>query len=400
VLRGPSLILVTAAIQLPFLQTHPLETPPELSALQSSGAIHRIRTQVGDEAWLVTGYPEVRRLMDAELLGRSHRDPENAPRSRTSALFGGPIGDFDTEDADHSRMRKLLQPHFSPKHMRTLQPKVESQCAELLDDMERHGPPADLLTSLAQPLPVLVICDLLGVPYADRDSFRLWVDDAAFGLDDATSEAGLAALVGYGMELVAHKRGHPHDDVISRLCDEPDLADAEIAMLAMQLLFAGHETTMMQIWLDSILLLTNPDQWQMLLDNPDLIPKAIEELVRTGMPGGVGVPRYAREDIDVDGVTIRAGDLVLLDPGSANHDPAVFPDPYRLDFNRTGTQHVGFGYGLRYCVGAALARMELKIVFSQLIPRFPGMRLDADPATLTAGFHSLSHGLVPLPVSW
>jgi cytochrome P450 len=391
---------MTTSVQLPFLQTHPLVPPPELTALQSTGAIHRIHTEVGDEAWLVTGYPQVRRLMDAELLGRSHRDPANAPRSRTSVLFGGPIGDFDTEQADHSRMRKLLQPHFSPKHMRTLQPKVERQCAALLDAMQQQGPPADLLTALAQPLPVLVICDLLGVPYADRDSFRRWVDDAAFSPDDAVSQAGLAALLGYGMELVVHKRQHPDDDVISRLCDEPDLTDPEIAMLAMQLLFAGHETTMMQIWLDAILLLTNRDQWQLLRDEPDLIPKAVEELIRTGMPGGVGVPRYAREDIDVDGVMIRAGDLVLLDPGSANHDPAVFPDLYRLDLHRTGSSHVGFGYGLHYCVGAALARMELNIVFSQLIPRFPTMRLDVDPATLTAGFHSLSHGLVALPVAW
>jgi cytochrome P450 len=391
---------VTASVQLPFVQTHPLKPPPELCALQSSGAIHRIRTEVGDEAWLVTGYPQVRRLMDVELLGRSHRDPANAPRSRTSALFGGPIGDFETEAGDHTRMRRLLQPHFSPRHMRSLQPKVEALCTGLLDDMEQSGPPADLLASLARPLPVLVICDLLGVPYTDRDRFQLWVDDAAFSTDDASSEAGLMALLGYGMELVAHKRIHPEDDVISRLCDEPDLADAEIAMLAMQLLFAGHETTLMQIWLGSILLLTNPDQWRLLLDDPDLIPKAVEELIRTGMPGGVGVPRYARDDIDIDGVTIKAGDLVLLDPGSANHDPTVFPDPNRLDIHRTGTSHVGFGYGLHYCVGAALARMELNTVFSQLIPRFADMRLGVEPSTLTAGFHSLSHGLVPLPVTW
>jgi cytochrome P450 len=390
---------VTTSVQLPLPQPHPLEPPPELCALQAIGPIHRIRTEVGDDAWLVTGYPEVRRLMDAELLGRAHRDPANAPRSRTSAIFGGPVGEFDTEVADHARMRHLLQPHFSPKHMRTLEPKVARLCTELLDDLEQLGPPADLLTNLARPLPVLVICDLLGVPYGDRNRFQLWVDDAAFGPDDAVSEAGLGALLEYGLELVAHKRQHPDDDVISRLCDEPELADADIAWLAMMLLFAGHETTMLQIWLDSVLLLSNPDQWQMLLENPELIPKAVEELLRTGMPGGIGVPRYARADIDVDGVTIQAGDLVLLDPGAANHDPAVFPDPYRLDINRVGTSHVGFGYGLHYCVGAALARMELKTVFAQLIPRFPQMRLSSEP-TLASGFHSLSHGLVALPVSW
>ncbi len=391
---------MTAAAQLPFRQDHPLRSSQELSTLQAEGPIHKVRTPVGDEAWLVTGYTQVRRLMDDENLGRTHRDPANAPRSRTSALFGGPIGDFDTELADHARMRQLLQPHFSPRHMRELQPKIEKLCSALLDDMEREGPPADLHAGLAQPFPVLVICDLLGVPYTDRDRFRIWVEAAAFSPDDTASMDGLAALLEYGLELVGAKRDDPGDDVISRLCDEPELSDLEVATLGMQLLFAGHETTVMQIWLQALLLLSHRDQWQTLLARPDLIPKAVEELLRAGMPGGIGGPRYAREDIDVDGVTIKAGDLVLLDPGSANHDPVAFPDPYRIDLARSGAAHVGFGYGLRYCVGAALARMELKIVFSQLIPRFPDMRLCADVSTMTAGFHSLSHGLVALPVTW
>ncbi|KDE97758.1 cytochrome P450 [Mycolicibacterium aromaticivorans JS19b1 = JCM 16368] len=391
---------MTVTAQLPFRQSHPLRSPDDLLALQGTGPIHRVLTSVGDEAWLVTGYSLVRSLMDNELLGRTHRDPANAPRSRTSALFGGPIGDFDSEPADHARMRRLLQPHFGPRHMRTLQPKVEGLCAALLDDMHRHGPPADLLTSLTQPLPILVICDLLGVPYADRDRFRLWVDDAAFSPDDDVSLKGLESLLGYGMELVGAKRANPDDDVISRLCDEPDLADFEIATLAMQLLFAGHETTVTQIWVGCLLLLSNPDQWQTLLHNPNLIPKAVEEVLRAGMTGGVGVPRYARGDIDADGVTIREGDLVLLDPGAANHDPEFFADPDRVDLNRSGAAHVGFGYGLHYCLGAALARLELKIVYSQLIPNFPTLQLCTDPATMTAGFHSLSHGLVELPVTW
>lgn len=391
---------MAATAQLPFRQLHPLRSSDELLALQSEGPIHKVLTPVGDEAWLVTGYAEVRRLMDDKNLGRTHRDPANAPRSRASALFGGPIGDFDTELPDHTRMRQLLQPHFSPRHMRELQPKIEKLCAALLDDMERQGPPADLHASLAQRFPVLVICDLLGVPYTDRERFRIWVEEAAFSPDDTASVNGLAALLEYGLELVAVKRREPDDDVISRLCEEPDLSDLEVATLGMQLLFAGHETTVMQIWLQSLLLLTHHDLWQALLASPQLIPKAVEELLRAGMPGGIGVPRYARADIDVDGVTIRAGDLVLLDPGSANHDPSAFPDPYRIDLARTGSAHVGFGYGMRYCVGAALARMELNTVFTQLIPRFPNLRLCADVSTMTAGFHSLSHGLVPLPVTW
>ena len=216
---------MTAAAQLPFRQDHPLRSSQELCSLQAEGPIHKVLTPVGDQAWLVTGYAQVRRLMDDENLGRTHREPANAPRSRTSALFGGPIGDFDTELADHARMRQLLQPHFSPRHMRELQPKVEKLCAAMLDDMEQQGPPADLHASLAQPFPVLVICDLLGVPYSDRDRFRIWVEAAAFSPDDTASMDGLAALLEYGLELVAVKRAEAGDDVISRLCDEPDLTD-------------------------------------------------------------------------------------------------------------------------------------------------------------------------------
>jgi len=388
------------AARLPFTQTHPLQAPSELAALQDRGPIHRVYTPVGDPAWLVTGYAQVRELMDDDRLGRSHRTPETAPRSRASVLFGGPMGDFDAEPAGHMRMRALLQPHFSPKHLRTLQTRVEALTAGLLDELERHGPPADLHAKLALPLPVLVICELLGVPYSDRERFRVWVDQAAFATDPLESGRGLTELVNYGIELVVHKRSHPGDDVISRLCDEQDLADAEIAVLAMGLLFAGYETTVVQIWVQAVQLLTDPAQWQALQDDASLIPKAIEELLRASILGGVGIPRYARDAIEVGGVTIGAGDLVLLDPGSANHDPSVFPEPNRVDFRRAGTSHLSFGYGGRYCLGAPLARMELNAVFSQLVPRFPAMKLTVDAATLRINTDALGSGLVELPVTW
>ena len=147
-------------------------------------------------------------------------------------------------------------------------------------------------------------------------------------------------------------------------------------------------------------MLTTSGLWQTLLDSPALVPNAVEELLRGAAPGGVGIPRYARDDIDIDGVIIRAGDLVLLDAGAANHDPAAFPDSDRIDIGRRGAAHVSFGYGSRYCVGAALARMELRTVFAQLIPRFPSMRLTVDPPTLRVRLYELAAGLVALPVSW
>jgi cytochrome P450 len=268
--------------------------------------------------------------------------------------------------------------------------------------LEERGPPADLHAKLAQPLPILVVCELLGVPQDDRDQFRAWTQDAGNVRDHARSEHGLAELFQYGLKLVEHKRTHPEDDVISRLCAIEDVCDWEAAAMSMALLFAGHETTVVQIGLGALMLLTTPDQWRALLDSPALIPNAVEELMRaTASGGGVGgLPRYARTDFEMDGVAIRSGDLVVLDIGSANHDPAVFTAPERVDITRKEAAHLGFGYGRHYCIGAPLARIELKTVFTQLIPRFPSLHLAVDPATLTVRGDVLIGALVELPVSW
>lgn len=368
----------------------------------TSTQLRRIRTSVGQEAWLVTDYAQVRRLLDDDRLGRSHPRPNTAARTGESALFGGPLGDFDTEAADHARMRTLLQPHFSPKHLRALAPRVEALTTGLLNELAENGPPADLHARLALPLPILVICELLGVPYADRDQFRAWAEDAGNVRDHARSERGLAELFSYGSTLVERKRAHPGEDVISRLCAIDGVSDDEAATMSMSLLFAGHETTVVQIGLGALLLLTNRTQWQALLDNAALIPNAVEELVRTATTGGGvgGVPRYARTDFEIDGVTIHVGDLVLLDIASANHDPVVFASPGRLDVARRDAPHLAFGFGARYCIGAPLARIELKTVFAQLIPRFPSMHLTVDSATLPTRRDVLAGGLVELPVSW
>ena len=393
---------MTTSAQLPFRQMHPLELAPQLRALRSRGAIHRVRTPLNNEAWLVTGYAEVRRLLDDDRLGRAHPEPDTAARIGESALFGGPLGNFETEEDDHARMRSLLQPHFSPRHLQTLVPRVEALTSELLDELARDGPPADLHAKLALPLPILVICELLGVPDHDRGLFRKWTQDAANVRDHARSEHGLGELFGYSMKLVEHKRTHPDDDVISRLCATAGVSDVEAAKLAMALLFAGHETTVVAIGFGALLLLTSPDQWRALLDNPALIPNAVEKLLRAATFGGGvgGIPRYARTDFEIDGIPIHVGDLVLLDIGSANHDPAVFGDPDSLDLTHREAGHLTFGYGARYCIGAPLARIELKAVFSQLIARFPSMHLTVDLATLTVRSDVLAGGLVKLPVSW
>lgn len=386
--------------QLPFEQTDPLQPATRLRELQSQGTVHRVLTAVGDEAWLVTGHAQVRQLLDDDRLGRAHPAPETAARTGESALFGGPLGNFATEAADHARMRSLLQPHFSPKHLRALRPRVESLTARLLDELTEQGPPADLHAAVAVPLPILVICELLGVPYEDREQFRAWTADAAHIRDRARSERGLAELFGYGLRLVARKRAAPGDDVISRLCATEGVSDDEAAGLSMALLFAGHETTVVQIGLGALLLLTHPDQWQALVDDPGLVPNAVEEILRAPGKGGGGIPRYARTDLEIDGVTVRAGELVLLDNGAANHDTAVFTAPDRVDITRSATAHLTFGHGARYCLGAPLARIELQAVLAQLVIRLPALRLAVGVEELTMRRDTLTGGLAALPVRW
>ncbi|WP_433348649.1 cytochrome P450 [Microtetraspora malaysiensis] len=393
---------MSAPAQLPFEQPHPMRPAPLLRELQARSPIHAIRTAVGDPAWLVTGYEEVRQLLDDDRLGRAHREPERASRTGKSAMFGGPLGDFDTEQADHHRMRSLLQPHFSPKRMRALRSRVETLTSNLLDELDAAGPPADLHAALALPLPIAVICELLGVPFADRGQFRQWTQSAADITDRARSEQGLAELFGYGQRLVARKRaeGDPDADVISRLAATEGVSDDEAAAMGMFLLFAGHETTVTAIGMGTLWLLATPGQWQALVDDPSRIDAAVEEILRAPRLGGGGIPRYARTDLEVAGVHIRAGDLVLLDTGAANHDQAVFADPDRFDLTRPAVPHLTFGHGARYCVGAPLARIELQTVFAQLAARFPTLKLGCSVEELTFNANVLTGGLTALPVTW
>ncbi|MCP2344566.1 cytochrome P450 [Nonomuraea roseoviolacea] len=362
--------------------------------------MERVRTAVGDEAWRVTGYDLARRLLDDDRLGRSHPDPSSAARIGESALFGGPSGDHATEGEDHARLRAMLQPHFSPARVRALRPRVEELTARLLDAMERDGPPADLHRALALPLPLLVICELLGVPYEDRDRFRAWTEAAGDTTDNARSAQGLAALYAYGRELVGRKRREPADDVISRLCAWPGADDDEIARRSMTLLFAGHETTVAQIGLGAALLLADRGQWRALASDPGLVDGAVEEILRAPTSSGAGIPRYARADFEVGGARVAAGDLVLLDTAAANHDPAVFERPGDLDITRKAAGHLSFGHGARYCVGAPLARLELRAVFSGLAARFPDLRLAVPADRLRLRTGSLTSGYVELPVTW
>jgi pentalenolactone synthase len=393
-------ITILSVLQLPFEQAHPVQFASGLRELQASGVVHRVRTEAGDSAWLITSHAEVARLYGDERLGLSHPEPDMAARPHESALFGGPQRNFDSEHADHARKRALLQPHFTPKRMQALRPRIDALTARLLDEMAAKGPPLDLHAAVALPLPVLVICELLGVPYEDREQFRAWITDGANARDRSRSEQGLSRLFAYGRQLVVNKRREPGDDVVSRLCAAEGVSAEEAADLSMGLLWAGHETTVIQIGLGVLLLLANPQQWRALAHEPALASNAVEETLRAARRGRGVIPRYARTDLEISGVTIKAGDLVLLGIGAANHDPSVFVDPERVDIARRAVGHLTFGHGSRYCIGAPLARIELCAVFSQLACRFPTMRLAVGVEELTQQTDTLFGGLTELPVLW
>jgi pentalenolactone synthase len=376
-----------------------------------SAAIQRVTTSTGDPAWLVTNYDDIKALLADPRLGRSHANPERASRASHSAIFGGPMGHPSTEAADHARTRRLLAPAFSARRMASLRPRIKTIITELLDAMERQSQPADLHEAVSFPLPALVICELLGVPYADRDEFRRWSDDAAHLSDAARSQAGLTKLWEYMHALVQRKQAEPGDDVISDLAAaataDPDLTADGIAGLCAGLLFAGHETTVTAIDRGVILLLTHPDQADELRHDPALVEPAVEEILRSWMPMRTsrteqvaGLPRYANTDFTFDGITIRTGELVMLGLRWANLDERRFPEPDRFDVHRARNPHLTFGYGPRFCVGAPLARIELQSLFPALLNRFPTLRLAVPIEALRGRDELLTGGLMELPVAW
>lgn len=378
----------------------------------TNGSIRRVTTPAGDPAWQVTGYDAVKALLDDPRLGRSHPDPERAARYSEAAIFGGPTGSPTTERTEHAQMRSLLTPAFSARRMARLRSRVQDLVAGLFDALGQQTPPVDFHEAVSFPLPALVICELLGVPYEDREDFRRWSDDSADMTDGARSRAGLARLQGYMRELVQRKRQQPAEDVISDLVAAqayaPDrFTDDHVVSLASGLLFAGHETTVTAIDKGVLLLLTNPTAREALEGDPTLLPRAVEEILRLPNPVEIaptepegGLPRYANADVEIGGVTIRAGDLVLLDLGGANLDQRVFPGPVIFDVTREPNPHLTFGHGPHYCIGAPLARIELQTVFGTLLQRFPTLRLATPVEELRVRSHLLTGGLVELPVTW
>ncbi|WND33511.1 cytochrome P450 [Streptomyces sp. BB1-1-1] len=384
--------------ELPFACPHALTVPPRYAELREQAPLHRVITPAGDEAWLALGHKVVKQLMADRRLGYSHPDPDNAPRASDSVWFGGPSGVYETEEADHAKQRRLIQPYFSPKRMRTLRPRLEELTDRLLDQLEASPQPADLHAIVSFPLPALMICELLGVPTEDHQLIRR----VSLGISDMTdgehSQASLGELYAYMSELTRKKRKEPGEDLTSTLClaEGGTLDDEYITRQAMMMVFAGHEATIPMIDIGVLMLLAHPEAHHELLDDMTLLPSALDEILRIAPHSEGWAPRYAKQDLDIGGVRVKAGELVLLDRPSADHDGEVHPDPETFDIRRSPNPHIAFGQGDHYCMGAPLARLQLEILFSRLLPRFPGLRpalpieeMPARKGKLTAGFEQV-----------
>ncbi|MEV0614912.1 cytochrome P450 [Nonomuraea sp. NPDC050404] len=385
---------------IPFERGSLLEVPVAYRELRAAKGIAKVRTPLGDEVWLVSGYEDARALFNDSRLGRSHPDPGNAARLSGSALLGGPQGEAATEKAEHDRMRKLFVPSFSARRMKKLSDHVGSLVDERLGHLAKLPQPADLHAELSFPVPVLVICQLLGVPYEDREYFSGVSYRMGDMLDQGVSEAAQEELKAYMAGLIERKRHEPAEDVLSDLAGELD-DDGTIAQLAAALLFAGHETTVNRIDFGVLLLLANPGQLDLLKADPGLAKGAVEEILRLASPSLHGLLRYAHEDIEIGGLVIRRGEAIVITPGVANRDERIYPDPDEFDLNRPQTDpHLAFGYGPRFCIGASLARVELEAVFSRLFQRFPGLRLTVPEQELPRTEGRITGGYARLPITW
>ncbi|QKV96730.1 cytochrome P450 [Streptomyces sp. NA02950] len=385
----------------------PFSPPAGLRELQSTAPLRKVQLWDGSGAWLVTRYEELRALaqdprISSDILrpGYPHVGVGSLERARRQTLF------ISMDDPAHARLRRLVTAPFAVKRIQAMRPEIQRLVDELIDTMLAGPCPANLVREFALPLPSLVICRLLGVPYADHAFFQR--NSAALLNRNSADQATEAqrVLMDYLDQLVGEKLARPADDLLSALATGQVAAGLlerrELTAIAILLLVAGHETTANMISLGTLALLRHPDQLDALraTDDPARVAAAVEELLRHLTIVQSGLRRVALEDIEIGDRVIRAGEAVILAIDAANHDAAVFSEPDRLDLGRDARHHVAFGYGVHQCLGQQLARVELQVVYSTLYRRVPTLRLAADPTELPYKHDSIVYGVHELPVAW
>ncbi|HWD00893.1 MAG TPA: cytochrome P450 [Amycolatopsis sp.] len=385
----------------------PFDPPPELERRLTEEPVSRVKIWDGSEPWLFTRYDDVRTVLrdsrvsaDPSRAGYPPQSPGIAARRRRATSFIG------MDDPEHATQRRLLTADFMVKKVERLRPRIQNIVDELIDDLLAGPKPANLVEAFALPLPSLVICELLGVPYEDRAFFHRI--SKVLVSKEATPRQSLDAveeLLDYLRGLVEKKLTDPGDDVLSRLATgqvaQGTMTADEVASMGQLLLVAGHETTANMIALGTVALLEHPDQLALVRDgDPALIANAVEELLRYLTIVHTGRRRVALEDLEVGGRRIRKGDGLIAASDVANRDAEAFPDPDKLDVTRKARHHVAFGYGVHQCLGQPLARVELQVVYSTLYRRIPTLALAVALEELDFKNDMLVYGVHSLPVTW
>ncbi|MDH6133662.1 cytochrome P450 [Kitasatospora sp. MAA4] len=377
----------------------PFDPPP---SYRKDTSVSQVSLWDGTPCWLLNGYREVRAVLTDSRFSADARHP-GFPMlipGRRELLTQKPSF-LRLDDPEHSRLRKILTGDFLIKRVEAMRPGIQRIVDDTLDAMLAKGSPADLVAEFALPIPSLVICDLLGVPYEDHGFFQ----QRSQRLLDSTSPAGsvrqaVDELTEYLTTLAAKSTEEGGEGILGRLAARGDLSAEEIASNALLLLIAGHETTANMTSLSTVALLQNPEQADRLRADPSLIRGAVEELLRYLTIVHAGLPRVALEDVELDGVLIRAGEGVLCMLSTANRDEELFAAGSELDVERDARRHLAFGFGVHQCLGQPLARAELQIALETLLRRLPQLRLAVPFEELKFRTEAFVYGLRELPVAW